>query len=848
MLEAALATVPAHGWTLRALREGAAAVGLADVAHGLCPRGPVELVDHFVRTRTRLIAPALRAEGVDLAAMGVTARVRTATIARLQLTAPFIRKWPQAAALLAQPQNLPTTLRDLGELVDEIWFLAGDRSVDLNWYSKRMLLAGVYTSTEMFMTTDTSPGFVQTFKFLDRRLKDVVAAGKTVSQASQILSVGSRTAAGVLASRGFRGPSPSKIAAVETELHWHAADLLAPLKPEPQGGRHTKQDIVARSGRGLSAPQAWTVAADDVDIFWDSQIGEGGYGRIFRGEGSGMRVAVKVVAETLGREGVDLIQKETAVWFPLHHPNVLRLWRVCLNADKPFIVMPLMRDDVAGFLRKAPATSMAVRTHFLAGAARGMQYLHELSPPIIHGDLKANNVLVGDDGDARITDFGLALVKASVSATTKRKTGAVRWIAPEKYKRGYKQALAQDVFSFGMTAYQIVSGKVPFAEEVHDDIVKDWIKDGERPDRPDGVPDALWSIIEECWRHEPEQRPAFRDIARRLSMLPQDKPQLSVPGNATAALAALRMHDSGFASSQPEISDAERLVQAFPVWCASKGITAANAQRFDATVKNGSAGSLEMLEWENNKLFALRLKNQGLEGPLTPLIGGFRHLRSLWLDQNKITSLPDSIGNLKELTHLYVLQTRVHLMAMVSRTRCRDLTSNQLSSLPASLGGLSKLQGLFVGINKLTVVTEQIGSLKGLLKLSLNFNQLSTLPASIGSLTKLQAFWVGHNKLTVVPEWTGNLKELTNLCVLRKRPFMKAQCSHRYCRDFEANQISEFPESIGELTKLQELWAGENKLTAVPSSMGNLRELATLYLYGNPVSTDQLKAFITPYK
>ncbi|KAL2911175.1 hypothetical protein HK105_209362 [Polyrhizophydium stewartii] len=628
---------------------------------------------------------------------------------------------------------------------------------------------------------------------------------------------------------------------------------------------NTKQDIVARSGRGLSAPQAWTVAADDVDIFWDSQIGEGVYGWIFRGEGSGMHVAVKVVAETLGREGVDLIQKEAAVWFPLHHPNVLRLWRVCLNADKPFIVMPLMRDDVAGFLRKAPAMSMAVRTHFLAGAARGMQYLHELSPPIIHGDLKANNVLVGDDGDARITDFGLALVKASVSATTKRKTGAVRWIAPEKYKRGYKQALAQDVFSFGMTAYQIVSGKVPFAEEVHDDIVKDWIKDGERPDRPDGVPDALWSIIDECWRHEPEQRPAFRDIAWRLSMLPQDKPQLSVPGDkaavavprvsaaaATAALAALRMHDSGFASSQPEISDAERLVQAFPAWCASKGITAANAQRFDATVKNGSAGSLKMLEWENNKLVALRLKNQGLEGPLTPLIGGFRHLRSLWLDQNKITSLPDSIGSLKELTHLYVLQTRLHLMAMFSRTRCRDLTSNQLSSLPASLGGLSKLQGLFVGRNKLTVVTEQIGSLKGLLKLSLNFNQLSTLPASIGSLTKLQAFWVGHNKLTVVPEWTGNLKELTNL-------------------DFEANQISEFPESIGELTKLQELWAGENKLTGVPSSMGNLMELATLslsqnqlwslphslnqlkklktlYLYGNPVSTDQLKAFITPYK
>ncbi|KAL2911178.1 hypothetical protein HK105_209365 [Polyrhizophydium stewartii] len=519
---------------------------------------------------------------------------------------------------------------------------------------------------------------------------------------------------------------------------------------------NTKQDIVARSGRGLSAPQAWTVAADDVDIFWDSQIGEGVYGWIFRGEGSGMHVAVKVVAETLGREGVDLIQKEAAVWFPLHHPNVLRLWRVCLNADKPFIVMPLMRDDVAGFLRKAPAMSMAVRTHFLAGAARGMQYLHELSPPIIHGDLKANNVLVGDDGDARITDFGLALVKASVSATTKRKTGAVRWIAPEKYKRGYKQALAQDVFSFGMTAYQIVSGKVPFAEELHDDIVKDWIKDGERPDRPDGVPDALWSIIEECWRHEPEQRPVFRDIAWRLSMLPQDKPQLSVPGDkaaaavprvsaaaATAALAALRMHDSGFASSQPEISDAQRLVQAFPAWCASKGITAANAQRFDGTVKNGNTQH-RILEWKGDKLVALRLKNQGLEGPLTPLIGGFRHLQTLWLWNNKLTTLPDSIGNLKELIYL-------------------DMNFNQILSLPESIGNLTKLQGLWVKGSNLTTIPDTIGNLKELAKLVLGKNQLSSLPASIGNLTKLQGLWVQENKLTTIPDTIGNLKELTEL-------------------------------------------------------------------------------------
>ncbi|KAI8929057.1 COQ9-domain-containing protein [Entophlyctis helioformis] len=203
ILEAALCHVPALGWTQEALSAGAKDHGYVDITHGLFPRGPVELVEYFIQSRTRLIAPTLADEGIDLSQMGVTARVRAASIARLRMTQPYINKWPQAAALLAQPQNLANTTRDLGALVDEIWYLAGDRSVDLNWYSKRMLLAGVYTSSEMFMTTDKSAGFDATYKFLDRRLKDVVAFGRTTSQVGKTLEFGVRSVAGILRSKGF---------------------------------------------------------------------------------------------------------------------------------------------------------------------------------------------------------------------------------------------------------------------------------------------------------------------------------------------------------------------------------------------------------------------------------------------------------------------------------------------------------------------------------------------------------------------------------------------------------------------------------------------------------------------
>lgn len=76
-------------------------------------------------------------------------------------------------------------MNELHNLSDEIWFLAGDTTVDFSWYTKRALLATVYASSELFMTKDTSNDFAATEEFLDRRLKDVQVLGGTVGGLSQ---------------------------------------------------------------------------------------------------------------------------------------------------------------------------------------------------------------------------------------------------------------------------------------------------------------------------------------------------------------------------------------------------------------------------------------------------------------------------------------------------------------------------------------------------------------------------------------------------------------------------------------------------------------------------------------
>jgi ubiquinone biosynthesis protein COQ9 len=69
---------------------------------------------------------------------------------RLELLEPLIHTWPDALAVMSSPAHIPASMHHLAELVDEMWWLAGDRSLDFNYYSKRMLLTGVYVPTEWY--------------------------------------------------------------------------------------------------------------------------------------------------------------------------------------------------------------------------------------------------------------------------------------------------------------------------------------------------------------------------------------------------------------------------------------------------------------------------------------------------------------------------------------------------------------------------------------------------------------------------------------------------------------------------------------------------------------------------
>jgi ubiquinone biosynthesis protein COQ9 len=110
----------------------------------------------------------------------------------------------QALAIMAQPTYVPASLAELARLADEIWFLAGDTSVDSSWYTKRASLSAIYSASEVFMTQDTSTDFRDTEKFLDDRLEDVGKLGGIVGGLGEWVGYTGHSVVNVLRSKGAR--------------------------------------------------------------------------------------------------------------------------------------------------------------------------------------------------------------------------------------------------------------------------------------------------------------------------------------------------------------------------------------------------------------------------------------------------------------------------------------------------------------------------------------------------------------------------------------------------------------------------------------------------------------------
>ncbi|KAG6420466.1 hypothetical protein SASPL_116995 [Salvia splendens] len=208
-----------------------------------------------------------------------------------------------------------------------------------------------------------------------------------------------------------------------------------------------------------------TIAAATDNFSEESMIGEGGFGPVYKGKlSAGEEIAVKRLSGT-SRQGLEEFKNEVILFAKLQHTNLVRLLGCCIKGDERMLIYEYLQNRSLDYLlfdhsRKTELT-WPNRYNIILGIARGLLYLHQDSRlKIIHRDLKTSNVLLDENLNSKISDFGLARTFRSdqFMARTRRVVGTYGYMAPE-YAIDGKFSVKSDVYSFGVMILEIVGGK-----------------------------------------------------------------------------------------------------------------------------------------------------------------------------------------------------------------------------------------------------------------------------------------------------------------------------------------------------------------------------------------------------
>uniref|UniRef100_A0A0E0K7E3 Protein kinase domain-containing protein n=1 Tax=Oryza punctata TaxID=4537 RepID=A0A0E0K7E3_ORYPU len=268
---------------------------------------------------------------------------------------------------------------------------------------------------------------------------------------------------------------------------WHRSnDGGSPCSPCSQAAqssmgmrRRSEQQQAEAAGVGAGGAKKFTLAqlSAATDGFHESNlVGEGGFGRVYRGrllvdQGVGP-VAVKQLCHG-GAQGTREFLVECMMLMMLHHPNLVSLVGYCADAGERLLVYEFLpRGSLDAHLfgggdcgrRQEPPLGWGARVRIALGAARGLRYLHEVvTPPVIYRDLKASNILLDDDLNPKLSDFGLAKLGPIGDDThvSTRVMGTYGYCAPD-YAMSGKLNVKSDVYSFGVVLLELITGRRAF--------------------------------------------------------------------------------------------------------------------------------------------------------------------------------------------------------------------------------------------------------------------------------------------------------------------------------------------------------------------------------------------------
>ncbi|KAL5483453.1 hypothetical protein ACEPAI_8684 [Sanghuangporus weigelae] len=301
-----------------------------------------------------------------------------------------------------------------------------------------------------------------------------------------------------------------------------ASDAALIMKSEflaQEGHDSNNKWVCTVNGRTYEIPDLTTKLSQLPlsDIISSETKLKGGFGIVRR---TRLKDGTDVAIKTLFRDSDAHVvhrrfRNEAAMQSALKHTNILPLLGIAESEQSGLgasLVLSWMKNsDCLRYLQN-PKNAEVRRLPLILGTIRGIAYLH--SQGIVHGDIKVRNILISDNGQPLLSDFGLtsfANIEDRDLSTSLATAGNPRWMSPELLKAenpGKAVTKHSDIWAFSMTIIELLTGKHPFHEEDAYFIVSNYVRERfpERPQCSECL-DGLWELVRKCWALEPSSRP-----------------------------------------------------------------------------------------------------------------------------------------------------------------------------------------------------------------------------------------------------------------------------------------------------------------------------------------------------
>uniref|UniRef100_A0ACD5VLC5 Uncharacterized protein n=1 Tax=Avena sativa TaxID=4498 RepID=A0ACD5VLC5_AVESA len=363
------------------------------------------------------------------------------------------------------------------------------------------------------------------------------------------------------ANRGEPGKAPGHTALSKSSDHDNMSQGSSVCNADPAGTVHSGEDGGSGHARKPYSPAAFVSASPLVGLpefshlgwgHWftlrdlefatnrfskENVLGEGGYGVVYQGRlVNGTEVAIKKIFNNMGQAEKEFRVEVEAIGH-VRHKNLVRLLGYCVEGVNRMLVYEFVNNGnleqwLHGAMRQHGVFTWENRMKVVIGTAKALAYLHEaIEPKVVHRDIKSSNILIDDEFNGKVSDFGLAkMLGSDKSHITTRVMGTFGYVAPEYANTGMLNEKS-DVYSFGVLLLETVTGRDPvdYSRSANEVNLVEWLKMMIANRRAEEVVDPILEtrptiralkrallIALRCVDPDSEKRPKMGQVARML--------------------------------------------------------------------------------------------------------------------------------------------------------------------------------------------------------------------------------------------------------------------------------------------------------------------------------------------